>query len=484
MLKKLMKGMLALAMAAMMVSTAVIPSYAEELAELIIDDSDAAWTWSAGNANNGGWGSGTSQDPASSEHWSNTPGATATLSFNGDAMELYGIKAPNHLMISIAVDGGQEVEADCYAASRTGGNELLYSSEAAGIELAKGDHTAVVTVLSKANENAQNAQGVSLTYAKVFHCGQPDEPEPEFPGYTIIEDVKTTESNELFKIRYNGSWSGGGSYYPNLFHDGYEHYAHGGDSYEMRFIGSKAEIWASKNQAHGIYDVFVDGTKVGEADAATTSSSAIHQQLLYTTPKLEYGEHTLKVELPASSTKAIQLDYLKVYHEPIGISGIVLDKEAVTLIPGGSASLTAQIEPWIASGTIAWRSDNPVLVSVEEGLVQAAEEIEEKTTVKITAFAQENPDVFAEVMVSVDPSLAFMNAYVGDEKLLDTAESYESLQTGSNPCWNGTAWQGDTLSSKINVVSMSRALTNVRAEISDFTSENGAVLDKESVSLS
>lgn len=172
------------------------------------------------------------------------------------------------------------------------------------------------------------------------------------------------------------------------------------------------------------------------------------------------------------------------YHEPIGISGIVLDKEAVTLIPGGSASLTAQIEPWIASGTIAWRSDNPVLVSVEEGRVQAAEEIEEKTTVKITAFAQENPDVFAEVMVSVDPSLAFMNAYVGDEKLLDTAESYESLQTGSNPCWNGTAWQGDTLSSKINVVSMSRALTNVRAEISDFTSENGAVLDKESVSLS
>ena len=58
---------------------------------------------------------------------------------------------------------------------------MLYSSEDAGIELESTAHTALLTVLDKHNEAAVNAQGISITYAKVYG-GEISEPEePEFP---------------------------------------------------------------------------------------------------------------------------------------------------------------------------------------------------------------------------------------------------------------------------------------------------------------
>ena len=134
----------------------------------IIDDTDVRFIYSSGDANNGGWEGGGSGGPAATEHWSNSVGATLQIRFEGDALAIYGIKAPNHLVFSVSIDGGDATECDGYAPSRTDGNQLLYSSKEAGITLENGTHTALITVLDKANEAAVNAQGISITYARAY----------------------------------------------------------------------------------------------------------------------------------------------------------------------------------------------------------------------------------------------------------------------------------------------------------------------------
>lgn len=88
----------------------------------IIDDTDARFVYSDGNANNGGWESAGAGDASVTEHWSNTAGATLDITFNGTKLELYGKKSCKHAMFSVSIDGSEAVECDAYACSdRTGG---------------------------------------------------------------------------------------------------------------------------------------------------------------------------------------------------------------------------------------------------------------------------------------------------------------------------------------------------------------------------
>lgn len=448
-----------------------------------IDDSDACFTWSEGNANNGGWTAGSQGGAAdASEHYANKPGASVSIAFTGNALEICGVKAPNHRMFSVSIDGGEAVELDAWNAARTDGNAVLFSSAEEGMELEEGAHTAVLTVLDKQNEGAVSpVYGLSITYIRVFSGTQTVDPEPDpFPGYTIVEDMDMTDGDELFKVKYNGSW-GGGTYYPGTFHDGYEHYAHNGDSFEMKFIGSKVEMWATTGPGHGVYSFYIDGEKVGTGSA--TTPTRVNQQLIYATPELEYGEHTLKVVLEDQPDMAIQLDYLKVYHEKISATGIALDQSELTMLPGGTASLKATVTPWICTDAeIEWTSSDPDLVSVEDGKLTASD-TETKRTAEIRA-AVKGTDVQAVCLITVDPTLSVANAYCGNAKRLDLSESYSTLALGGDRNWSGSIWLNDQASSKVVVSSMSRDLHNVEVKASSFTNENGTELSGDAIQIS
>ena len=489
MIKRILKGLLAVCCAFTMISIQGV--YAAEGQPEVIDDTDSRFVYSNGDANNGGWEGGGSGDPAVTEHWSNTPGATVEINFNGTVFELYGIKAPNHSMFTVSIDGGEEVKGDAYAASRTDGNELYYSSEDAGIELEAGDHTAVLTVLEEANEAASNVLGLSVTYAQVYG-GEPTEPEePEFPGYSDVDDATSTSSGELFKIQYEpaAEWNAE-SGYPNLFLKGTDHYSTSGEGsegqyYTMKFIGTGIEIYASKNTAHADFDVYIDDEFAGTGEANLESGNTQHQQLLFKAEGLDNAEHTLRVEKTPgdTATKAMQIDMIRVYHEEMAPTSITLDRSEVTMIPGGSTTLNASVEPWVATNDdIVWTSSNDAVVSVEDGVLTAAE-VETKETVIITAMAAADESVYAQATITVDPSLAVMNAYVGNEKLLDIAEDYDELAVGSDPTYEGTAWRGDQLNSKVVVATMGRDVTNVQVTASDFTNEQGAVLSADNFDI-
>ena len=462
----------------------VTTSAEDKLTEIIVDDNDACFTWSEGSANDGGWTAGSQGGAAAaSEHYANKAGASVSIDFTGSGLNIYGVKAPNHRKFSVSIDGGEAVTMDAYASSRTSGDTLLYSSAAQGIELEEGDHTAVLTILDEYNEAAVSpVYGMSITYIGVLNSGEPEEPEPDpFPGYTIVEGMQTTTGDDLFSIKYNGVWSGGGSYYPNDFHDGYEHYAHSGDSFEMKFIGDKVEMWATKAPGHGVYTFTIDGEEVGTGSA--TNSSRVNQQLIYTTPELEYGEHTLKVELVGQSGMAIQLDYLKVYHDELAPTSISLNKTDAVLLPEGTMTLEASTAPWNASASkIEWSSSDETVATVEDGEV-TAKAVDTRSTVVITASVP-GTNIKASCTIVVDPTLSVANAYSADAMRLDLSESYDDLYLGSDKDWDGSIWLNDSASSKVVVSTMGKALHNVEVKASSFMNENGALLPADAIEIS
>lgn len=82
------------------------------------------------------------------------PGATATVSFDGTGIALYGQKASNGPILSVEIDGVAMGDADFYAPSTTGSEELIWETE--GLE--KGSHTAVFTFTDRANPAAAPIQ--------------------------------------------------------------------------------------------------------------------------------------------------------------------------------------------------------------------------------------------------------------------------------------------------------------------------------------
>ena len=393
----------------------------------IIDDTDARFVYSSGNANNGGWESSGSGDASVTEHWSNTEGATLDITFNGTKLELYGKKAANHAMFSVSIDGGEAVECDSYAAA-TESEAKLFESET----LAAGDHTAHITVLGKRNEASTgtgSVYGVQFVYAKAFEA---EVVEPEFPGYTEVDDAVFTTNHEPFKIQYEpqGAWTAG-SGNGDLFYNGTEHYsAKGVDvSYEMIFTGTGVEIYASKNTVHMNCDVYIDDMKAGEL--AALNNGAVHKQKLFEKKDLENTEHTLRVvpkEGESIDGKVIQLDKIVVFHDEITVpDSIVLNQTELTMTPGATAELTASVTPWNANAKLVWTSSDSSVVEVNNGRL-TAKDVEAKKTVTITAASAEDDSVLAEAKITVDPALAFMNAYIGNEKLLETEIDYDKLK--------------------------------------------------------
>lgn len=100
------------------------------------------------------------------EHWSSS-GSWAgkpenvyyTVKFEGEQLKLVGIKAPNHGIYAVSVDGGAEVEVDAYASSRQF-KQVLYDTG----KLKSGQHTIKVRATGKKTGTAPDMQ---IDYAEV-----------------------------------------------------------------------------------------------------------------------------------------------------------------------------------------------------------------------------------------------------------------------------------------------------------------------------
>ena len=444
--------------------------------ELIINDSEVGQELHQFNYQ-GNWGTSKGYPErfyGGDEHWFNfqrytqgDPLPSYEIKFKGTGIELYGEKQPQLGIYNIYLDGEKIDTVDAYSAQNVASGKI-YSKT--GIEY--GEHTLKVELSNTKNPSSSACDG-EIDYAKVL--GVQEEQTDTF--VSKIEDSDVTNDNELFKFKYTGAWTAGtGS---SAFSNGDEHYAHAGDYFEITFIGTKVEIYATLDSGHGVYDVFIDGEAAGTADG-TTTGGRVNQQLIYESEELSDGQHIIKVMLPEDATGAIQVDFAKIYHGPIAPTGISLSETAVRLESGMTKQITAEVSPSVVTNKdIIWESEDETVATVDEnGLIRAVGTKEATTTVTATV---KGTDVSATVDVKVVPAIEYLSATVGDINALDTQEDYNDLIAAYEDSWKDVAWKGDVLNSKI-ITCTRKAVNNAQITATDFVSGD-AVISSDNVEI-
>ena len=444
--------------------------------ELIINDSEVGQELHQFNYQ-GNWGTSEGYPDrfyGGDEHWFNfqrytqgDPLPSYEIKFKGTGIELYGEKQPQLGIYNIYLDNEKIDTVDAYSAQRVASGKI-YSKT--GIEY--GEHTLKVELSNTKNSSSSACDG-EVDYAKVL--GVQEEQTDNF--VSKIEDSDVTSADDLFKFKYTGAWTAGtGS---SGFSNGDEHYAHAGDYFEITFIGTKVEIYATLDKGHGVYDVFIDGKAAGTADG-TTTGGRVNQQLIYGSEELSDGQYTIKVMLPEGASGAIQVDFAKVYHGPIAPTGISLSETAIRLESGMTKQITAKVLPGIATNKdIVWQSEDENVATVDEnGLIRAVGNKEAATTITATV---KGTDVSAAVAVKVVPAVEYLSATVGNVNALNTQEDYNDLIAAYEDSWKDVAWKGDVLNSKI-VTCTRKAVHNAKITASDFVN-GSAVISSDNVEI-
>lgn len=200
------------------------------------------------------------------------PGATAEVSFEGTGLALYGQKAANGPILSVTIDGVPMEDADFYAPSTTGSEELVWQVE--GLE--DGAHQAVFTFTDRANPSAapiQSAMQAAIDYFVVTS----EETQPELPAgqQSRVEDTDAAMS-------FDDTWAP----YGNIHYTGTV-----GATMSFTFTGNAVELYGDVNYTGLTFDVSIDGQPAGTADTYVPSYAA--ETKIYSASGLQEGEHRL-----------------------------------------------------------------------------------------------------------------------------------------------------------------------------------------------
>ncbi|MBE6469285.1 MAG: DUF4091 domain-containing protein [Coriobacteriaceae bacterium] len=449
----------------------------------LIDDMDPRFSFSAGDANNGGWGFGGSGSPAATEHWANKPaGATLDVSFKGTGIELFGKKASNHGMLKWWLDDAAEPAdtddahvVDLYAEAAAPSSLLVRATG-----LTRGDHVLHVKSISRKNPASTSAADMfpaQVEFARALGV----EVDMDTAVVTEIDDSHTTTTGELLKFQFDSKNWVPESGYPHMFQNGTDTYSTtAGASWTIKFVGTRIDVFGSINSGHGNYAVTLDGKNMPDMSADSTQGR-LHKRLLGSYDNLDpKAEHTLTVSL--KSGKAIQIDYAEVTHKPIAATGISALPSSLTLEGGSEAMIAASASPSAAVDPGAIFTFDDKLLSIDSTGSVTAKDVTERTETTVTVALAGDAGIKTEVPVTIVPKVEGFNAFVADPSILDIpAEAYEAAKTTFTDTWSDTAWLGDKRASKIGVATRDAAVKNVRIEAGDFTSESGDVISSENV---
>lgn len=106
--------------------------------------------------------------------------------------------------------------------------------------------------------------------------------------------------------------------------------ANGGEA-SFTFTGTKAWIYGTIDPGHGTMDVYIDGELVGTAD--TKGETRKQGALIYTTPDLEYGEHTIRMVITKDAIGLAGAKYLD------GSGVFEIEQETYTVKEGESVTV-------------------------------------------------------------------------------------------------------------------------------------------------
>ncbi|MGH8222750.1 MAG: Ig-like domain-containing protein [Woeseiaceae bacterium] len=233
-----------------------------------------------------GWGQADPAKPwsAGAAAISMTPGAQATLAFNGTAIGWIGARDAEGGIAHVYIDGALAGEVDTYFHTLKLQDTLF---EAKG--LADGNHTLTIEVTGRANA-ASSGTRVLVDAFDVTTPGtrfQEEDPAIVYSGHWIYGNL-------------NRSWSEGAISQSNA----------PGAQATFTFTGSSVTWIGCRKQTTGIARVYVDGVFVREIDTYEAPPIEGYQTPVFTASGLASGTHTLTIEATGRSNPAASSNYI------------------------------------------------------------------------------------------------------------------------------------------------------------------------------
>ena len=222
-----------------------------------------------------GWIAGTAPagrgDYLGQNQYSVHAGDYATLTVNGTGIDLYGIVGPNFGIGTVSVDGAAPTTVDYYAAAGRG-DQLVYSKQG----LSPGSHTLVLTVTGTKDASSS--------------------------GYFVAFDrtqVTAVEYNDnASQFSYGAGWAYGGETDHAGRYQADNHYTATLGSVitaSLTFTGTGADLYGSVGPLFAEGTVAIDGGTATAIDECFTGPITHGNQLIYRSPTVAEGVHTLTI---------------------------------------------------------------------------------------------------------------------------------------------------------------------------------------------
>ena len=256
----------------------------------------------------GSWGHGT--DGAGlfngTNSYSNTTGNTTSVAFSGTSVSYFAVKAPNHGIVGVSVDGGSETLVDLYASERAG-NQLVWTSPT----LSAGNHTLTIRVTGTQNASSSGTYGV-IDRVLIGAAAAPPSP--------IVDDA--TLGSGANQFNYSGSW-GHATGESGPYNGTNSYSTTTGDTVSFAFTGSSIAYYAVKGSNHGIVGVSIDGGTETLVDLYASTRAG--NQLVWSSSTLSSGNHTLAIRVTGTKNASASGTYATVDRASTVVPAIVDD---------------------------------------------------------------------------------------------------------------------------------------------------------------
>lgn len=207
------------------------------------------------------------------DHYNDKKDDYYTVNFTGTQIHVYGEKRNSFGIVAISMDGGEETLVDAYSDVRLP-NTLLYVSPV----LPYGSHTLKVRLTG--DKNAESTHTYHTADRVIVVTDR-----------VTIDDAD--EGVELYHYDFVGNWRTSANV------DAYKETDHYNDKkddyYTVTFTGSQIHVYGEKRNSFGIAAISIDGGEETLVDAY--SEVRLPNTLLYVSPVLPHGTHTIKVRL-------------------------------------------------------------------------------------------------------------------------------------------------------------------------------------------
>ena len=211
--------------------------------------------------------------------WSGSTNDNVTVRFYGTQIKLYGIQKPNFGIGAVSIDGGAETNVDFYAPANV--RKLLWTS---AVLSSVGPHVFKLRVTGAKNPANTTTQTII----------EPDSVDILGSGLATYDDM------DYSKFTYvGGNWAHDPTCMPvatpNCYASTKSWSALTNDYVTVAFQGTRARLYGSKNVSFGIGSVSVDNGI--ETNVDFYAPTRMGNQLMWTSPSLAAGTHTLKLRV-------------------------------------------------------------------------------------------------------------------------------------------------------------------------------------------